>query len=230
MPRGPQFTIDEDNNILEVFRDYVTPHIRMRVLERRMLGGPIRSYNSYVTRWRNLRRMENDAQQSSNNNGSSIIANVDRLINELIDDSDDDDISDDEDLTIMINPPPPAPNVKKRTIDMMNEEELDKYQEEMINKIKRRKEELEKEKTAIPECPLCLDNIIKNCVVASCGHVFCTECYCKTLSRDLPRYGDTHHKCPSCRSPWNKPNDVKFMASDSITVADCKAKGAIISV
>lgn len=227
MPRGRAFTVEEENHVRTVFRLYSTPNMRMRGMRSRVGEENMRSYNSYVTRWRTLRRI--DGQSSNNGNGGSILANVSRFINELSDDSDDSDSSDDEDLTITINPPP-APIAKKRTIDMMNEEELDKYQEEMMNKIKRRKEELEKEKTAIPECPLCLDEITKHCVVASCGHVFCTECYCKTLSRDLPRYDDTHHKCPSCRSPWNKPNEVKFMASDNITVADCKAKGAIISV
>lgn len=120
----------------------------------------------------------------------------------------------------------PAP--KKRKIENMGEEELMKYEAKILKRIKMRKEEITMEKNATPECPVCMVDI-DDPVIACCGHVFCVQCYCKVLSRDLVSYDQMCHVCPICRADWNKPDKVIFMEKSS-TVAECKSNGAIISV
>jgi hypothetical protein len=120
------------------------------------------------------------------------------------------------------------PTTNKRKICQMSEEQLNEYEKKMLERIKKRRDEIEIEKSTLPECPICMSEA-ENSVVASCGHVFCVQCYCSTLSRDLPHYSQRCHTCPTCRAEWNKPNKVQFMEPKS-TIAICKVKGAIISV
>lgn len=227
MPRGRAFTPMEDCIIRAVFGTYESQRARMdRMAARIPDPANRRRYSSYVNRWRVIR------------NRNPIISRTTHNTND--DDSDSSDSDDDDpfspSFTVQrrILPPPvqvPAEPVSlKRTIDQMCEDELAKYEVEINEKIKRRKEEIEKEKKSNPECPLCLEDIKTNCVVASCGHVFCTECYCKNLSRPLQRYSDVCHKCPTCRTNWDKPDKVHFINSENITVSACKEKGAKISV
>lgn len=224
MPRGRVFTPAEDSMLMFAFNNFHSEISRMnRIRERISNPASVRPYASYLNRWRFIRRRDRNLQSTSTSY-----------------DSDSSD-SDDENLfspTFTVQrrtlPPPPAPTPApaslKRTIEQMSEDELTKYEVEINEKIKRRKEEIEKEKKSNPECPLCLEDIKTNCVVASCGHVFCTECYCKNLSRPLQRYTDVCHKCPTCRASWDKPDKVNFINSDNITVSECKEKGAKISV
>lgn len=117
----------------------------------------------------------------------------------------------------------------KRSITSMSMDELKEYEADVLERIKKRKVEIEAEQKSTPECPLCISKIDKGCVIASCGHVFCTECYCQNISRPLPRYGDCYHTCPICRDTWDKPIKVQFIQG-APTVAKCKEKGAKISI
>ena len=78
----------------------------------------------------------------------------------------------------------------------------------------------------LPSCPICTDDAL-NCVIASCGHVYCVQCYCSTLTRSMPNYTTRCQQCPLCRANWDKPALVKFMAANS-SVGDCKAHGGFL--
>jgi hypothetical protein len=117
--------------------------------------------------------------------------------------------------------------MNKRRVCEMESFELERYEIKVLDKIKRRREVL-LEETMLPTCPVCCE-MTENSIIAACGHVFCVQCYCSTLSRALPRYEQRCHVCPVCRANWDKPSKVSFMKPES-TIAECKIKGAFISV
>jgi hypothetical protein len=95
------------------------------------------------------------------------------------------------------------PTKTKRSVDRMNSEELAEYEKQVLGKIKKRK--LALEKTTIPKCSKCC-NESSNTVIATCGHLFCTECYCKML---VENSGNTHH-CPNCDDIWCSSEGLVF--------------------
>lgn len=78
----------------------------------------------------------------------------------------------------------------------------------------------------VPTCPVCVDDI-ETGVIASCGHVYCVTCYCKTLTRAVGNYNQRSQQCPVCRANWDKPQQVKFMETGT-TTEQFKAKGAFV--
>ena len=123
----------------------------------------------------------------------------------------------------------PIPSLKRTLSNCRTKEELDMEMKKLQETFKRRKEELEREETVFPECPVCFDTIDNNstlqAVLASCGHVFCAQCYMRQCSTPLPRYSQRCHQCPMCRSNWDKPSKVHIMPKGS-TVAMCKQKAS----
>ena len=147
---------------------------------------------------------------------------------ETTDDEEDD--SEDDRLMATVIPrrePAPAPTRKRTFSACLSKEDLESEMDKLQAAYKRRKEELAKEETACPECPICCETIDKTfgmpAVLASCGHVFCAQCYMRTCSTPLARYTNTCYTCPMCRSNWDKPNKVHVMPQGA-TVADCKLK------
>ena len=153
------------------------------------------------------------------------------FFNSTDDESDDEDDQEFERLISSTSTPAPAPAptpVRKRTFsDCLSKEDLESEMDKLQAAYKRRKEELVKEETACPECPICCETIDKTlgipAVLASCGHVFCAQCYMRTCSTPLTRYTNTCHTCPMCRSNWDKPNKVHMMPQGA-TIAACKLK------
>lgn len=206
MPRGARFTADEDTMITTIFSEgarharYRYDWIKEYIESHQDLNIPsLRGYSAYVSRWRTIRERDNLGRY-----GDAPTTQAPSTV------------------------APTRPPERKRKVDQMSEAELDKYEEKVLARIKKRREEIDMEKTRIPECPVCMDDT-ENPVIASCGHVFCVQCYCKLLSRDLPTYSQRCHTCPTCRAEWNRPNKVVFMDFRS-TIADCKEKGATLSV
>lgn len=117
---------------------------------------------------------------------------------------------------------------RKRTFsDCLSTEDSEPVMDKPQEEYKHRKEEKVKDDTTFPDCPICLETIDKalgiSAAVASCGHIFCTQCYMRTCSTLLPRPLSKSHKCPMCRSRWNKPYKVHMMPQGA-TIADCKLK------
>lgn len=121
----------------------------------------------------------------------------------------------------------PAPARKRTFSACLSKEDLESEMAILQAAYKRRKEELDKEETACPECPICCETIDKTlgmpAVLASCGHVFCAQCYMRTCSTPLACYTNTCHTCPMCRAKWDKPNKVHMMPQGA-TIATCKLK------
>lgn len=117
------------------------------------------------------------------------------------------------------------PQSRKRSIDELDaitdEDELINFEKKMINKIKRRRQELEEETKTLPTCGVCQDKS-NSTIVTNCGHHFCVQCYVSCTSRPLPDpYNQLSHICPICRHPWNEPNKV-HIAPQNATIAQCK--------
>ena len=142
-------------------------------------------------------------------------------------DFEDEDDDDDEDQRQ--TPNTPIPTLKRTLSNCQTKGELERVMKKLQETFKRRKVELEKEQTAFPECPVCFDTIDNNSplqvVLASCGHVFCAQCYMRQCSTTLTRYSQRCHQCPMCRSNWDKPSKVHIMPKGS-TVAMCKQKAS----
>ncbi len=142
-----------------------------------------------------------------------------------VEDVDVDDDDEDEDQRQTSNTP--IPSLKRTLSNCHTKEELEREMKKLRETFKRRKEELEREETAFPECPVCFDTIDNDsplqAVLASCGHVFCAQCYMRQCSTTLMRYSQRCHQCPMCRSNWDKPSKVHIMPKGA-TVAMCKQK------
>lgn len=120
-----------------------------------------------------------------------------------------------------------APTRKRTLSDCHTTEELEMEMAKLQETFKRRKEQLVREESTFPDCPICFDTIDGESplqsVLASCGHVFCAQCYMRQCSTPLATYTQRCHKCPMCRSDWNKPSNVHIMPKGA-TVAMCKQK------
>lgn len=123
--------------------------------------------------------------------------------------------------------PAPTPTRKRTLSDCHTIEELEMEMAKLQETFKRHKERLEREESAFPDCPICFDTIDGESplqsVLASCGHVFCAQCYMRQCSTPLATYTQRCHKCPMCRSDWNQPSNVHIMPKGA-TVAMCKQK------
>lgn len=119
----------------------------------------------------------------------------------------------------------------KRTLDAIHDiTDLDKALEEFAEQAKRRKKELEDEANAMPSCGVCHEEINNDltftAAVASCGHIFCTQCYISHCSTALTRYSQRYHQCPICRANWDKPTGVHIMHKGA-SVMQCKQKHSL---
>lgn len=251
MPRGALFTEIEDWCIVRTFTRYDNAEQRMEhigeILELNHHDGDIRSYTSYNTRFRFIKNMRpsvfedyryttNDANRWLEEHQESEYIISDSDADSDADSDTESDVgnvfSDDNGEVQLVPSPPPAPVVidKKRKLCDMYDEELDEYEKEILDCIKRRREEIKKEEETLTECPLCLSEIDENCIISNCGHVFCVECYCKNVSRPLQRYSDTSHSCPSCRTAWDEPNKIQYVTNTKPTIAKLRGMGAKVSI
>jgi hypothetical protein len=224
------FTQRQDKAIVYSFTKEANSTRRMRLL-RRILGSSsvTLGYINYFDRFNFIKENNRDFYRRYH---YVYVSNSDRPVSSESDsESSESDWDSDSDSENDDTVPAPAPAPKKRTISEMSERELEEYEKDITEQIKKRKVEIEKEHTALSKCPLCIDEIEDNAVIASCGHVFCTECYCKNLSRPLQRYTETCHKCPVCREKWDKPDKVQFISkTDNITVTFLRNLGAKVSI
>jgi rubrerythrin len=111
-------------------------------------------------------------------------------------------------------------------IDDMYESDLEKYEKYIAKRIKRRREEIKKEAISHVTCPICKEIINGKscpCVITSCGHVFCAECYIKHISiiNDM--------KCPVCRSKW-KGKELLYINVEDVTIDILRKAGARVSI
>lgn len=213
-------------------------YVRTRVIEelRTRIPGymprPVGSYRRfYRENWERTRAraVRANPQAPSSSTPATTVADSDDDVLLTSDSDSDDDVG----LIIPPVPPPPPPQrqqqqSRKRSIaQIYSLEELEEEQKRVLEEFTRRKVEIEQESIAMPACPVCklsIDEEMEHTpVVASCGHIFCTQCYISICSTPLARYSQRHHKCPVCREGWNKPNNVFVMAKGS-TVSQCKQR------
>jgi hypothetical protein len=230
------FTLEEDKAIVYSFTKESYYNGRMRVL-RRILGSRVtRGYINYFDRFNFIKDCLRDFYRRYHYVYAvdDDVPNISDTESESSSDSESElesSDSDDDSNVIASYRKTTATTTKKRTINEMSEKELEEYEKNITEQIKKRKVEIEKEHTAHSKCPLCFEEIDMNAVIASCGHVYCTECYCKTLSRPLQKYTDTCHNCPVCRESWNKPNKVQFVSrNDNINITLLRNLGAKVSI
>lgn len=98
---------------------------------------------------------------------------------------------------------------KKRTIDMLVGEDLDKCEARVMEAIKKRRVENEKEKATLVKCLSCLSDIVNEWVMTPCRHVSCKECYSKT-------FVTVPESQPSCTSTKCIAYEGKIVAGNKI--------------
>jgi len=64
--------------------------------------------------------------------------------------------------------------------------------------------------TATTMCPICHDTLSSPVKIASCSHVFCSECIDEWLEREST--------CPLCRGPVNHPGKIRFQPANLLPV------------
>ena len=92
--------------------------------------------------------------------------------------------------------------------------------------------ELQKNKEASTQCPICTKDLLEGLVVNECGHVFCSECK-DTLTEISRANGVSRPPCPVCRRKFPNTipghaytNMLEVVAQQDVTLTAVQAEAA----
>lgn len=136
-------------------------------------------------------------------------------------DSDSDSVTDSEDEgEVEYRGGDPCLSALKRKAETLDENELINLEKELNNTLesvaKRRKFLANCNDMTLPECSICMNMCDgNNIMVTKCKHTMCTQCTVNLLTQPLSYYGQTHHKCPICRTTLDGVNSIISMPGNA---------------